>query len=82
MKPMHKLIAGMMQKTCQKDGIEPPKADPQAIADAILIALEREDLRREAAGLNANMISAKAEYGRTMERVVEFYEMARQGNRE
>ncbi|HNB87647.1 MAG TPA: glycosyltransferase family 4 protein [Anaerolineales bacterium] len=56
--------------------------DPQAIADAILIALEREDLRREAAGLNANMISAKAEYGRTMERVVEFYEMAIQGNRE
>ncbi|MBK7318642.1 glycosyltransferase family 4 protein [Candidatus Villigracilis affinis] len=47
--------------------------NPQAIADAILIALEREDLRREAAGLNANMISAKAEYGRTMERVVEFY---------
>ena len=47
--------------------------NPQAIADAILIALEREDLRREAAGLKANMISAKAEYGRTMERVVEFY---------
>ena len=47
--------------------------NPQAIADAILIALEREDLRREAAGLNANIISAKAEYGRTMERVVEFY---------
>jgi hypothetical protein len=27
--------------------------DPQSIADAILLGLEREDLRREAAGLNA-----------------------------
>ena len=33
MKPMHKLIAGMMQKVGAKDGTEPPKADPQAIAD-------------------------------------------------
>ncbi|MBI3161198.1 MAG: glycosyltransferase family 4 protein [Chloroflexi bacterium] len=47
--------------------------NPQAIADAILIALEREDLRREAAGFNANMISARAEYERTMERAGEFY---------
>jgi hypothetical protein len=47
--------------------------NPQAIADAILIALEREDLRREAAGLNAKIISARAEYGGNMERVVEFY---------
>jgi hypothetical protein len=48
--------------------------NPQAIADAILIALEREDLRREAAGLNAKIISARAEYGGNMEKVVEFYE--------
>ena len=34
--------------------------DPQAIASAILIALEREDLRREAAGLNQVMIAARA----------------------
>jgi len=33
MKPMHKFIAGMMQKAGAKDGIEPPKANPQAIAD-------------------------------------------------
>lgn len=32
MKPMHKFIAGMMQKAGAKDGIEPPKADPEAIA--------------------------------------------------
>ena len=33
MKPMHKLIANMMQKAGAKDGIEPPKANPQAITD-------------------------------------------------
>lgn len=47
--------------------------DPQSIADAILLGLEREDLRRDAAGLNANIISAKAEYEGNMGRVVEFY---------
>lgn len=33
MKPMHKLIAGVMQKAGAKDGIKPPQANPQAIAD-------------------------------------------------
>ena len=33
MKPMHKLIAGMMQKVGGKNGIEPPKANPQAVLD-------------------------------------------------
>ncbi len=33
MKPMHKFIAGMMQKAGAKDGVEPPKANPQAILD-------------------------------------------------
>jgi glycosyltransferase involved in cell wall biosynthesis len=46
---------------------------PQSIADAILLALEREDLRREAAGLNAKIISARAEYAGNMEKAVEFY---------
>jgi glycosyltransferase involved in cell wall biosynthesis len=49
--------------------------DPQSIADAILIALEREDLRREAAGLNAKVISARAEYGTNMEKAVGFYKL-------
>ncbi len=47
--------------------------DPQAIADAILVALDREDLRREAAGLNLKLISARAEYQANMRRVDEFY---------
>jgi glycosyltransferase involved in cell wall biosynthesis len=48
--------------------------DSQSIADGILLALEREDLRREAAGLNAKIISTRAEYTRTMNLVGEFYE--------
>ncbi len=48
--------------------------EPQSIADAILLGLEREDLRQEAAGLNAKLISARAEYQMNMKRVVEFYE--------
>jgi glycosyltransferase involved in cell wall biosynthesis len=48
--------------------------NPQAIADAVLIALEREDLRREAAGLNAKIISARGEYTQNMKLAGEFYE--------
>ncbi|MBK9211025.1 MAG: glycosyltransferase family 4 protein [Anaerolineales bacterium] len=48
--------------------------DPQAIADAILLALENKDLRRNAAGLNTNMISTRAEYGMNMKKVAGFYE--------
>jgi len=47
--------------------------DPQTIADAITLGLEREDLRRDAAGLNANLISAKADYEMNMKKVEEFY---------
>jgi hypothetical protein len=60
--------------THAQNGLLVDPNNPQAIADAILIALEREDLRREAAGLNAKIISARAEYGGNMEKVVEFYE--------
>jgi glycosyltransferase involved in cell wall biosynthesis len=49
--------------------------DPQSIADAVSLGIEREDLRREAAGLNANIISARAEYQGNMERVEKFYEI-------
>lgn len=49
--------------------------DAQTIADAILLGLEREDLRAEAAGLNAKIISARAEFGANMKRVEEFYNL-------
>jgi glycosyltransferase involved in cell wall biosynthesis len=64
--------------THAQNGLLVDPNNPQAIADAILIALEREDLRREAAGLNAKIISARAEYGQNMEKVVEFYESVTQ----
>jgi glycosyltransferase involved in cell wall biosynthesis len=53
--------------------------DPQSIADGILLALEREDLRHEAAGLNAKIISARAEYEMNMKRVEEFYDFVIRG---
>jgi glycosyltransferase involved in cell wall biosynthesis len=59
--------------THAQNGLLVDPGNPQAIADAILIALEREDLRREAAGLNSKMISARAEYQHNMELVGEFY---------
>ncbi len=56
-----------------RNGLLMDATNPQSIADAILLGLEREDLRREAAGLNAGIISARAEYGMNMKRVEEFY---------
>jgi glycosyltransferase involved in cell wall biosynthesis len=48
--------------------------DPQSIADGILLAIEREDLRHEAAGLNAKIISTRAEYQTNLKKVEGFYE--------
>jgi glycosyltransferase involved in cell wall biosynthesis len=59
--------------THAQNGLLVDPADPQSIADAVLLALEREDLRREAAGLNAKLIATRGEYGRNMKRVMEFY---------
>jgi glycosyltransferase involved in cell wall biosynthesis len=57
-----------------QNGLLVDAGSPQSIADAILLGLEREDLRREAAGLNENLISGRAEYGVVMKKVAEFYE--------
>jgi len=59
--------------THARNGLLMDPNQPRSIADAILLGLEREDLRREAAGLNARIISARAEYQTNMKRVVEFY---------
>lgn len=56
-----------------KNGLLFDSNDPQSIADAILLGLEREDLRHDAAGLNANLISTRGEYISNMKRVEEFY---------
>jgi len=56
-----------------QNGLFVNPGDPQSIADGILLAIQREDLRSEAAGLNAKLISARAEYGMNMKKVGEFY---------
>jgi glycosyltransferase involved in cell wall biosynthesis len=48
--------------------------NPKSIAEAILAALENKSLRQTAAGLNQNMIAARAEYGQNMRGVENFYE--------
>lgn len=52
----------------------------QSIADAMLLGLEREDLRTEAAGLNKKIISARAEFGTNMNKVEKFYSVLRGTN--
>lgn len=59
--------------TPNKNGLLFDSSDPHSIAGAILTALENENLRRNAAGLNQKIISERAEYRRNMERAKEFY---------
>lgn len=47
--------------------------NPRILADAVIAALENEDLRRKAAGQNAELIAARADYGRCMQNVEQFY---------
>jgi glycosyltransferase involved in cell wall biosynthesis len=49
--------------------------DPQSIAEAIIYAIENKNLREKAAGVNRALISARAEYGNTMQRVEAFYKL-------
>ena len=48
-------------------------ADPQALSQAILTALESGDLRRRAQAYNVSLVAERAEYGAVMNRAVEFY---------
>jgi glycogen synthase len=57
-----------------KNGLLFDATNPQTIASTIISAIENKSLREQAAGLNQNMIAARAEYGHNMERVEEFYE--------
>jgi glycosyltransferase involved in cell wall biosynthesis len=57
-----------------QNGLLVNSIDPHSIANAILIALERTDLRNEAAGLNQEIITSRAEYARNMKLAGEFYE--------
>lgn len=57
-----------------ENGLLVDPTEPQSIANSILLALERKDLREKAAGLNTKIISARAEYTQSMKRVDAFYE--------
>jgi glycosyltransferase involved in cell wall biosynthesis len=52
--------------------VEPGK--PEAVAEAILTALENNDLRRRAAEINRGLIRERAEVGKVRERIKGFYE--------
>lgn len=71
-------VAGDLQSvrewiTPGKNGLLFEAETPRSIADAVLTALDNKNLRAEAAGLNLDMISARAEYGKNMRRAEEFY---------
>jgi glycosyltransferase involved in cell wall biosynthesis len=56
-----------------KNGLLFDSTHPRSIADAVISAIENKDLRQKAAGPNQDMIVTRAEYGRNMQRVEEFY---------
>ena len=60
--------------TPNENGLLFDSTDPQSIADAIISAIENKNLREKAAGLNQEIISARAEYNQNMQRAREFYE--------
>jgi glycosyltransferase involved in cell wall biosynthesis len=60
--------------THRENGLLFDPTSPRAIADSILFAIENKRLRRNAAGLNLELIAARAEYRRTMQSAEEFYE--------
>jgi glycosyltransferase involved in cell wall biosynthesis len=61
--------------TPNENGLLFDATDHQSIASALIEAIENKSLRREAAGLNREIISARAEYGRNMRRAEGFYKL-------
>jgi hypothetical protein len=55
------------------NGLLVDATDPRVLADAVIAALENEDLRHKAAGHNAELIAARADYGRCMANAEQFY---------
>ncbi len=58
-----------------ENGLLFDSSNPQSIADAIVLAIKNKNLRQKAAGLNAEIISTRAEYQTNMQRVEEFYKL-------
>jgi glycosyltransferase involved in cell wall biosynthesis len=59
--------------TPDENGLLFDSTNPQSIADAITAAIENKNLRRKAAGLNREIIAARAEYRHNMSKAEEFY---------
>ena len=60
--------------TPEKNGLLFDSNNPRSIANAIISAIENKNLREKAAGLNQNIIAARAEYKQNMQRAEGFYE--------
>ncbi len=56
-----------------RNGLLVDPTDPHSVAQAILEALDNENLRREAAGFNWQLVKDRAEYGRCMSEAANFY---------
>ena len=65
--------------THNENGLLCDSTDPQSIADAIIEGIENTNLREKAAGLNSEIISARAEYKNNMLRTEEFYKLIMDG---
>ena len=59
--------------TPNENGLLFDSTNPHSIAEAILVAIENKNLRSKAAGLNREIISARAEYSSNMQRAEDFY---------
>ena len=55
------------------NGLLVDPGDPQALAQAILQALDQPDLRASARQINLDLVRERAEYGRVMRQAEEFY---------
>ena len=60
------------------NGLVVEASKPQALAEALLLALERPELRARAAQVNQRLIAERAEVGAMRARLAEFYEMVMQ----
>jgi glycosyltransferase involved in cell wall biosynthesis len=55
------------------NGLLVDPADPQALAEAVLVALDQPELRQRAAARNVQLIAERAEYARVMTQAEAFY---------
>jgi glycosyltransferase involved in cell wall biosynthesis len=65
--------------TPNENGLLFDSNNPQSIADVMVHAIENKNLREKAAGLNQQIISARAEYKMNMQKAEEFYERVKVG---